>query len=184
MQRRLQEARERLADTEAAHADALNRLHRRIAELEDSITTAEHARIERTQPDYRSLGQRIVDMLELAQTEANAIRERAAREAEETVGRARREAERLTEGEREKQESLQRQLTALHENLASILGVVPAGVAAAAGVTTDQPAAETAPADPATAYPAEEPQPAAPPRVIDLLDDSTQVVHVIPASQS
>ena len=157
---RLQETRDRLAQTETANAETVDALHAKIAELQDNMVTAEHARLERTQPDFRGLGERMIRILELAQTEADAIRDRAAREAEETVARARREAERATEGEREKQEALQRQLRALHDNLESILGVLPAGVAAAAGV--DASAAEE-------------------PAVIDLLDDSTQVVQVIPA---
>lgn len=173
LQQRLDEARERLTIAEADHARAFDGLHRRIAELEDGQVAGERGVWVSTDRDFRALGNRIGRMLELADAEAAAMRERAARDAEETIARARREAEQLTQEEQEKRDGLQRQLHALHESLASLLGILPADVAAAAGVT---PATETPPSEtPATETPApdvidlSEPAPAS---AVDVTDDA------------
>jgi DivIVA domain-containing protein len=193
LQQKLDDARERLRVAEADHALAFEGLQRRIEELEAAEITGEPATTER---DYRALGTRIGHMLELADAEADALRARAARDAEEVVAGARRdaeeivagarrEAERLTQEEHEKREQLQRQLRALHESLASILGILPADVAAAAGVVAPAEVAaseESVAPEPPEVIDLTDPAPA-PPRndvsLDDLLDDSTQVVHVI-----
>jgi hypothetical protein len=145
LQKKLDDARDRLAVAEADHARAFDGLHRRIAELEDRAIAGERGELESTDRDFRALGTRIARMLELADAEADAMRQRAAREAEEIVARARREAERLTREEHEKRENLQRQLHALHESLASVLGILPAEVAVAAGVVTTDAADDVVP---------------------------------------
>lgn len=152
MQHRLDEARARLDRSHDTHTRAVDDLHRRIGELEDQLAQGERDRLVTTEPSFHALGEHVGRMLELAQTEANAIRERATHEAEEIVERARHEAERLTTEHQERKDELQRQLRALHGNISTLLG---------------------GPDIAAAPYPDE--HPAAP----DPLDDSTQVFPAI-----
>jgi len=179
LQHKLEEARERLAVAQADHARAFDGLHRRIAELEDREIAGQRGELESTDRDFRALGTRIGRMLELADAEADAMRQRASREADEIVARARREAERLTLEEQEKRENLQRQLRSLHESLASVLGILPAEVAAAAGVGAVPTASAEAGADAAVTDSGTEtaaaddvvpPEETAAPQVIDLTE--------------